>query len=62
MELDNSVSIVIHDTIAPEMMPLIIIGTVILRNVFSLEQPRLSAASSTVKGICCKVATELRIV
>ena len=62
IELESSVRMVIQETIAPEMIPRIIIGTVILMKVWNLLQPRLSAASSTVSGICCRVATELRIV
>ena len=44
------------------MMPFAIMGTVIWKKVLALEEPSEMAASSTVMGICCRVATELRIV
>jgi hypothetical protein len=61
-EFDNSVIIVIQLKMPPEIMPLTIMGAVILKNVLNLGLPRLMAASSTETGICCKMATLLRIV
>ena len=54
--------IVIQLKIAPDRIPLAIIGTVIPKNVLILEAPRLREASSTEREICCKVATEERMV
>ena len=48
--------------IAPETMPLDIIGTVALKNVFSLEAPREMEASSIDIGIWISVAVALRMV
>ena len=62
MAVDSSVMMVTQLRMAPEMMPLAIMGTVILKKVLALEAPREMAASSTVMGICCSVATELRMV
>lgn len=59
---DSSVSMVIQLMTAPDMIPFAIIGMVISTNVFILEEPRLSAASSTVIGICWSAATLLRMV
>ena len=48
--------------IAPAKIPLAIIGTVILKKVFSLEVPNEIAASSMVIGICWSTAIDDRIV
>ena len=48
--------------IAPDKIPFAIIGTVIVKNALSLEEPSEIAASSIDIGICCNVATEDRIV
>lgn len=56
IELDNSVTIETQLSIAPLMMPLLIIGTVILTNVLSFDVPRLIEASSILSGICISVA------
>ena len=47
---------------APEMMPLDIMGTVILAKVFSLLAPKLMDASSMLMGICIRVAVADRMV
>jgi hypothetical protein len=52
MAVDSSLIMVTQLMMAPEMIPAAIMGTVILRKAFSLELPRLSAASSTLRGIC----------
>ena len=57
----SSEIMVIHDKIAPEMIPADIMGMVILQNVLILLAPSDRAASSIVMGICCKVATLERI-
>ena len=62
MEEESSVITETQLRIAPAIMPLLIIGTVIRKNVFGFEVPRLMAASSILRGICCSVATLLRIV
>ena len=62
MAVDSSVMMVTQLRMAPEMMPFAIMGTVIWKKVLALEEPSEMAASSTVMGICCRVATELRIV
>ena len=62
MEPDSSVTMAPQLRIAPEMMPLDIIGTVILAKVFSLEAPRLIEASSMLGWICISVAVAERIV
>ena len=61
IELDNSVTMDTQLRIAPEMIPLDIIGTVIFTNVLSLEDPRLIAASSMLRGICISVALAERM-
>jgi hypothetical protein len=58
----SSVMMVTQLKIAPAIIPLPIIGIVINANVFSFEEPRLIEASSMVIGICCKIATDERIV
>lgn len=62
MDEDNSVITETQLRIAPAIIPLLIIGTVIRKKVFGFEVPRLIAASSILSGICCNVATLLRIV
>ena len=62
MAVDSSVMIVIQLMTAPDMMPLVIIGTVTVKNALSLEQPREMAASSMDSGICWRIATEERMV
>ena len=51
MDVDNSVIIMIHERIAPEMTPDIIIGTVTLKNVLKSDAPRLMDASSMLGEI-----------
>lgn len=60
--VDNSVIIVTQLNIAPDTIPLAIMGMVMAKNVFILEVPRLMDASSMVMGICCKIATLDRMV
>ena len=55
IEDESSVIKLTHDIMAPAKIPLNIIGMVIFKNVFSLLYP-------IEIGICCKVATEDRIV
>jgi len=62
MDVESSDIIVIHDRIAPEIIPESIIGIVILIKVLILELPKLSAASSILGSICNKLATEDLIV
>ena len=62
IEVESSEIIVTHDKIAPEMIPESIIGVVILVKVLRRLLPKLSAASSMLGEICCKLATEDRIV
>ena len=62
IEDESSVIKLTHDIMAPAKIPLNIIGMVIFKNVFSLLDPKEIAASSIEIGICCKVATEDRIV
>ena len=62
MELESSVTMATQLRIAPDRMPLDIIGTVILTKVFSLEAPKLMAASSMLMGICISVAVADRMV
>ena len=54
--LETSVIMATKDSMAPEIIPGLIIGTVILPKVFSFEAPREIAASSIDIGICIKVA------
>ena len=58
MAVDNSVIIVTQDIIAPDKMPLAIIGTVILKKAFNLLEPNDIAASSTEIEICWSVAVK----
>ena len=60
--VESSLIIVTQLRIAPETIPAVIIGTVILKNDFIFVAPREIAASSILIGICCKIATEDRIV
>ena len=60
--VESSVMMVTQLKMAPEMMPFAIMGTVTRKKVLAFEAPSEIAASSTVMGICCRVATELRIV
>ena len=60
--MDSSVMMAIQLSSAPEMIPLAIMGMVTLKKAFSLLLPREMAASSMDMGICCKVATEERMV
>ena len=60
--VDNSVMIVTQLKIAPDNMPFDIIGTVIVKNALSFDEPKLMAASSIDIGICCNIATEDLIV
>ena len=53
IDVDNSEIMVTHERIAPDTMPDIIMGTVILKKVFNLLDPKLSAASSIDGEICC---------
>ena len=62
MELESSVTMETQLKIAPDTIPLDIIGTVIRLNVFNLDAPRLIAASSILIGICWSVAVAERIV
>ena len=62
MELDSSVTMDTQLRIAPEMIPLDIMGTVILAKVFSLLAPKLMDASSMLMGICISVAVAERMV
>ena len=62
MAVDSSVIIVTQDIIAPDRIPLAIIGTVILKKAFSLLEPKEIAASSIDIEICCRVAVEDLIV
>jgi hypothetical protein len=56
MALETSVMIATSESIAPEMIPGFIIGTVILPKVLSFDAPKDMAASSIDIGICIKVA------
>ena len=60
--LDTSVTIETQLKIAPETIPLDIIGTVILKNVFIFDEPKLRAASSMLIDICISVAVAERVV
>ncbi len=51
-----------QDRMAPEIIPDSIIGVVILAKVLRRLLPKLSAASSILGAICCKLATDERIV
>ena len=62
MAVDSSLIMVTQLRMAPEMMPEDIMGTVIWKKVFIFGLPRERAASSMVMGICCKIATEERMV
>ena len=62
IEEDSSVTMATQLRIAPERMPLAIMGTVIRTNVFALDAPRLMAASSMLGEICISVAVADRIV
>ena len=62
IELESSVTIETQLKMAPERMPLLIIGTVIETKVFSLLVPREIEASSMLIGICINVALAERIV
>ena len=44
------------------MMPEAIMGTVMRKNAFILEAPSEIAASSMLMGICCRIATDERMV
>jgi hypothetical protein len=48
--------IVTQLSIAPEITPGNIIGSVILKNVFKFDAPKDIAASSILKFIWCKIA------
>ena len=58
----NSVIIVIQLIMAPDMTPAPIIGSVTRKNVFILEAPRLSDASSTLIPVCLRIAALERMV
>ena len=60
--MDSSLIMVTQLKIAPETIPAVIMGTVTLKNDFIFEAPREMAASSILIGICCRIATEERIV
>ena len=60
--LDTSVTMDTQLRMAPEIMPLDIMGTVTLKKVFILEAPRLMDASSTDSGIWMRVAVADRVV
>ena len=62
MDDESSVMMETQLRMDPAIMPVAIIGTVIIRKVFCLELPRLMDASSTLIGICCKVAVDDLIV
>ena len=61
MAVDSSVMMVTQLRMAPEMMPFAIMGTVIWKKVLALEEPSEMAASSMLMGICCRMATDERI-
>ena len=60
--LETSVMMETKLRMAPEMMPLDIWGMVMSTKVFSLDAPRLMAASSVLMGICIMVAVAERLV
>ena len=62
MEVDSSVIIMIHERIAPEITPDIIIGTVTLKKVLKSDAPRLMEASSMLGEMLRRIAEEERIV
>ena len=62
MDEDSSVIRVTQLKMAPDMIPFTIIGVVTFQNVLNFDAPRLADASSTVMGICCRIATLLRMV
>ena len=59
---ESSVTIATQLRIAPDMIPLDIIGTVTFRKVLSLLAPRLMEASSMLMGICIRRAVAERMV
>ena len=58
----RSAIIIIHERIAPEMTPDIIIGTVTLKNVLKSDAPRLMDASSMLGEMFRRIAEDERIV
>ena len=62
MAVDSSLIMVTQLRMAPEMMPEAIMGTVMRKNAFILEAPSEIAASSMLMGICCRIATDERMV
>ena len=60
--VDSSLIMVTQLRIAPDTIPAVIIGTVIRKKAFIFEAPREIAASSMLMGICCRIATEDRMV
>ena len=62
MAVDSSLIIVTQLRMAPEMIPEAIMGTVMRKNAFIFEAPSEMAASSMLMGICCRMATDERMV
>ena len=62
MEELSSVTMATQLRMAPERMPLAIMGTVMRVKVLSLLAPRLMAASSMLRDICIRVAVAERMV
>ena len=62
MALESSVTMETQLKMAPDKIPFVIIGTVILTKVFNFEAPKLMEASSILTGIWDKVAAAERIV
>ena len=58
MAVDSSLIMVTQLRMAPEMMPEAIMGTVMRKNAFYLEEPSEMAATSMLLGICWRIATD----
>ena len=60
--MDSSLISVTQLRMAPDRTPEDIMGSVTVKNALGLELPSDRAASSTYSGICCRMATEERMV